>query len=103
MENMLLPDDTPYAEITGLRLEARPEAGGSASALAGGGGTHSRRIAADVAVLMIYLEKIRRGGAKPMPDGRAWKGKTIMYTADVQGFLKFVQASPAPFTRWRQR
>ena len=23
MENMLLPDDTPYAEITGLRLEAR--------------------------------------------------------------------------------
>mgnify|MGYP000588567325 FL=1 len=65
MENMLLPDDTPYAEITGLRLEARQKLAAQRPRSLAAAGRIPGVSPADVAVLMIYLEKIRRGGAKP--------------------------------------
>lgn len=65
MENMLLPDDTPYAEITGLRLEARQKLAAQHPRSLAAAGRIPGVSPADVAVLMIYLEKIRRGGAKP--------------------------------------
>ena len=65
MENMLLPDDTPYAEITGLRLEARQKLAVQRPRSLAAAGRIPGVSPADVAVLMIYLEKIRRGGAKP--------------------------------------
>ena len=65
MENMLLPDDTPYAEITGLRLEARQKLAAQRPRSLAVAGRIPGVSPADVAVLMIYLEKIRRGGAKP--------------------------------------
>lgn len=56
-EEMLLPDDLPYDEVTGLRLEARqkltrqrPVSLGAASRIPGVS-------PADVAVLMVWLEK----------------------------------------------
>ena len=64
MENMLLPDDTPYAEITGLRLEARQKLAAQRPRSLAAAGRIPGVSPADVAVLMIYLEKIRRGGAK---------------------------------------
>ena len=65
MENMLLPDDTPYAEITSLRLEARQKLAAQRPRSLAAAGRIPGVSPADVAVLMIYLEKIRRGGAKP--------------------------------------
>ena len=65
MENMLLPDDTPYAEITGLRLEARQKLAAQRPRSLAAAGRIPGVSPADVAVLMIYLEKNRRGGAKP--------------------------------------
>ena len=65
MENMLLPDDTPYAEITGLRLEARQKLSAQRPRSLAAAGRIPGVSPADVAVLMIYLEKIRRGWAKP--------------------------------------
>ena len=65
MENMLLPDDTPYAEVTGLRLEARQKLAAQRPRSLAAAGRIPGVSPADVAVLMIYLEKIRRGGAKP--------------------------------------
>ena len=60
MEQALLPEDTPYQEITGLRLEARqklaaqrPRSLAAASRIPGVS-------PADVAVLMVYLDKLRR-------------------------------------------
>ena len=65
MEKMLLPEDTPYAEITGLRLEARQKLAAQRPRSLAAAGRIPGVSPADVAVLMIYLEKIRRGGAKP--------------------------------------
>lgn len=66
MEASLLPEDTPYESITGLRLEARqklsaqrPRSLAAASRIPGVS-------PADVAVLMIYLDKLRR--EKPETD-----------------------------------
>jgi tRNA uridine 5-carboxymethylaminomethyl modification enzyme len=60
LENKVLPEDLPYAEVTGLRLEARmklaklkPLSLGQASRISGVSPS-------DIAVLMIYLEKRRR-------------------------------------------
>ena len=57
MEETLLPEDLPYAEVTGLRIEARqklekqkPRSLAAASRIPGVS-------PADVAVLMVYLEK----------------------------------------------
>ena len=64
MEQALLPEDTPYQEITGLRLEARqklaaqrPRSLAAASRIPGVS-------PADVAVLMVYLDKLRRTPAR---------------------------------------
>ena len=64
MEQALLPEDTPYQEITGLRLEARqklaaqrPRSLAAASRIPGVS-------PADVAVLMVYLDKLRRTPAQ---------------------------------------
>ena len=65
LPKMLLPDDTPYAEITGLRLEARQKLAAQRPRSLAAAGRIPGVSPADVAVLMIYLEKIRRGGAKP--------------------------------------
>lgn len=43
MEQALLPEDTPYQEITGERLRLRQKAGRPASALPGRRQPHSRR------------------------------------------------------------
>ena len=57
MENALLPEDAPYAEISALRLEARqklarqkPRSLAAASRIPGVS-------PADIAVLMVWLEK----------------------------------------------
>lgn len=63
-EEMLLPDDLPYDEVTGLRLEARqkltrqrPVSLGAASRIPGVS-------PADVAVLMVWLEKQKNAKEK---------------------------------------
>ena len=64
-EELLLPEDTDYMAISGLRIEARqklqrqrPRSLGQASRMMGVS-------PGDVQVLMVYIEKLRRaGGAK---------------------------------------
>jgi len=62
MENKLIPDDIVYEEIHGLRIEARqklheikPRSIGQASRISG-------VTPADISVLLIHLEKLRRRG-----------------------------------------
>lgn len=64
LENKLIPEDTDYSKITGLRLEAvekltkvRPENIGRASRISGVS-------PADISVLLIYLEKTGKGENK---------------------------------------
>ena len=59
LEETLLPENLPYAEVTGLRIEARqklekqkPRSLAAASRIPGVS-------PADVAVLMVYLEKVK--------------------------------------------
>ena len=60
MENKRLPEDIDYGDISGLRLEAkakleqvRPDNIGRAARISGVS-------PADISVLLVYLEKIRR-------------------------------------------
>ena len=62
LESQLIPEDTDYSAITGLRLEAveklgkiRPRSVGQASRISGVS-------PADISVLLIWLEKERQGG-----------------------------------------
>ena len=62
MENRLMPEDIVYSDIHGLRIEARqkldqikPRSIGQASRISGVS-------PADISVLLIHLEKMRRKG-----------------------------------------
>ncbi len=64
MESKRIPVNIDYSKISGMRLEARqklnevkPESIGQASRISGVS-------PADISVLMIYLEKMRRDGGK---------------------------------------
>ena len=64
MEAKRIPEGIDYSKISGLRLEARqklnqvkPESIGQASRISGVS-------PADISVLMIYLEKMRRDGGR---------------------------------------
>ena len=64
MESKRIPIDIEYSRISGMRLEARqklnhvkPESIGQASRISGVS-------PADISVLMVYLEKMKRGGDK---------------------------------------
>ena len=59
MENKRLPEDLDYEGIQGLRLEAR-EARAHPPGLGGPGRAHLRVSPADIAVLLVYLEKRAR-------------------------------------------
>ena len=59
MEEMLLPEDAPYREITGLRIEAQQKLEKQKPRSLAQAGRIPGVSPADVAVLMVWLEKIR--------------------------------------------
>ena len=71
MESTLLPEDTPYAEITGLRLEARQKLAAQRPHSLAAAGRIPGVSPADVAVLMIYLDKKKREEQPPKDAPRA--------------------------------
>ena len=71
MESTLLPEDTPYAEITGLRLEARQKLAAQRPHSLAAAGRIPGVSPADVAVLMIYLDKMKREEQPPKDAPRA--------------------------------
>jgi tRNA uridine 5-carboxymethylaminomethyl modification enzyme len=60
MENKRIPDDIVYAEIDGLRLEARQKLDKLKPQSLGQAGRISGVSPADINVLLVYLEKLRR-------------------------------------------
>jgi tRNA uridine 5-carboxymethylaminomethyl modification enzyme len=60
MENKRIPDDIVYAEIDGLRLEARQKLDKLKPQSLGQAGRISGVSPADINVLLIYLERYRR-------------------------------------------
>ena len=60
MEETLLPEDLPYAEISGLRLEARQKLEKQKPRSLAAAGRIPGVSPADVAVLMVYLERTRQ-------------------------------------------
>ena len=71
MESTLLPEDTPYAQITGLRLEARQKLAAQRPHSLAAAGRIPGVSPADVAVLMIYLDKKKREEQPPKDAPRA--------------------------------
>ena len=63
LEDTLLPEDTPYADITGLRIEARQKLAKQKPRSLGAAGRIPGVSPADIAVLMVWLERQRRGAA----------------------------------------
>ena len=61
MEEMLLPEDAPYHEITGLRIEAQQKLAKQKPRSLAQAGRIPGVSPADVAVLMVWLEKTRQG------------------------------------------
>ena len=59
MEDMLLPENTPYHEITGLRIEAQQKLQKQQPRSLAQAGRIPGVSPADVAVLMVWLEKVR--------------------------------------------
>ena len=59
MEEALLPEDAPYAEITGLRIEARQKLEKQKPRSLAAAGRIPGVSPADVAVLMVWLERNR--------------------------------------------
>ncbi len=59
MEEALLPEDAPYAEITGLRIEARQKLEKQKPRSLAAAGRIPGVSPADVAVLMVWLERTR--------------------------------------------
>ena len=59
MEETLLPEDLPYAEVTGLRIEARQKLERQKPRSLAAASRIPSVSPADVAVLMVYLEKQR--------------------------------------------
>ena len=57
LEDVPLREDTPYGEITGLRLEAREKLGAQRPVSLGAAGRIPGVSPADIAVLMIWLQK----------------------------------------------
>ncbi|MPM35690.1 tRNA uridine 5-carboxymethylaminomethyl modification enzyme MnmG [bioreactor metagenome] len=60
LENMRLPDGLDFAAMEGLRLEARQKLARIKPATVGQAGRISGVSPADIAVLLVYLEKKRR-------------------------------------------
>jgi len=60
MENRLLPKDIDYSQISGLRLEARQKLNRQRPLSLGQASRISGVSPADISVLMVYLEKVRR-------------------------------------------
>ena len=68
MEDAALPEDAPYAEITGLRLEARQKLARQKPRSLAAAGRIPGVSPADVAVLMVWLERLKqeeKGGTNP--------------------------------------
>ena len=61
MEERLIPSDTPYEQITGLRLEARQKLSAQRPRSLGQAGRIPGVSPADVAVLMVWLKKKEEG------------------------------------------
>lgn len=59
MEEALLPEDAPYGEITGLRIEARQKLEKQKPRSLAAAGRIPGVSPADVAVLMVWLERTR--------------------------------------------
>ncbi|MDD4796815.1 MAG: tRNA uridine-5-carboxymethylaminomethyl(34) synthesis enzyme MnmG, partial [Eubacteriales bacterium] len=65
LEQLALPDSLDYAAIHGLRNEARQKLSLQRPRSIGQAGRISGVSPADVAVLLVYLEKLRRGASSP--------------------------------------
>ncbi len=65
MEETLLPEDLPYAEMEHLRLEARQKLARQKPVSLGAAGRIPGVNPADIAVLTVWLEKHRRGTEAP--------------------------------------
>ncbi|MBQ3705590.1 MAG: tRNA uridine-5-carboxymethylaminomethyl(34) synthesis enzyme MnmG [Clostridia bacterium] len=68
-EETRLPEDVPYEEIDGLRLEARQKLARQKPVSLGAAGRIPGVNPADVAVLSVWLEKERRRKAAPVEKG----------------------------------
>ncbi len=64
MEKRLIPEGIDYEKISGLRLEARQKLKEAKPISIGQASRISGVSPADISVLMIYLEKMKRGGEK---------------------------------------
>ena len=62
MEDKLLPEDIDYADIKGIRLEARAKLNAVRPRSIGQAARISGVSPSDISVLMVYLEKRRRQG-----------------------------------------
>lgn len=65
LEQLLLPETLDYAAIHGLRNEARQKLAQQRPRSVGQAGRISGVSPADIAVLLVYLEKLRRGAPQP--------------------------------------